>query len=1755
VAIDSKQLNLHSEPATKTVAELDLNQPLSYQNWFKSRIGIIPGQEYIQYNTYLIEWYTKKAAQTVNYNAQLRLNYLTLLRQLQLFYTNEEVETWYSLVNLENEKELLISIPYYAKKLKEVALYYLQLRENIKKNKIQYNLKGTSVGITQQLQEQLLTLFTKKPNTSVTVPSNIWTKIPDLSSVKDNITLSLEEYYDDQQYFDRNSQIPVSEYFNLTGTNLTNYFSNKNISISAADWIYKQGVFDITDQQLANNINLAQQLYEKYIGENKFFSTADRLLTSTQVEFYDIFLGEGNNTLYWPQGAYKPDITTLKFYDPVPLTAAKIDGTAGSTILDSDTIFVKTSKGIEGAWLRFKEFENYNTQLNAYIEGNKTTSFKFPYPGYGLSAEDLEWTGPSLNYTPEFSYFNLNVKNEIKKAYWNSSFELSGVNPIPINETTLVQSGAYANENYLLADKVRIKPTPPRFDDTNYSGEVGEAWLYKMTKTDIPINIGNSVVLWPYQRLNPESEFPKEIPANIYNACEPVSLSSISTPGATSSNTLSTADKIFKIANYQDVAEEALECAWLSGLEVNYGNLRIISQPSLNGVFQTGAFTKFLWEGPDRTDANTVFKTFKHQPDCTFATSATSYHDYQLCTCQQILFTPFGHPGTDYDNYSRSADFIAEDAAPSQQFNLGNWSDSKGTAYTSSSAFGWYKTSSKIGWGDGTWYSNTSLTNNKFYLRKGKSYIYYRTKAPDIYSTLTTIGLPELVIRHPYTNPKVQWIKAVKTPENEWVSTGQPSNMVLNAGDLFLYQKPDTTFHQYTTAIYQTVSYIPTATNINKNIWVDYDYLTVGEDIYGNEQSVFVSYPRDYYTIAGLTQTDLSGKYAQYPLVNYINVVDASWTLTDPLSTTYRVDRTTQFSFVPGTTGTYYIEVTAITAQRIVPFGSYTPSQSGFYVFKTIPPITAIPNQDTTTFVNIVSTFFRPTPGYIINVPLYGWNYNTNKPSKTTIGARPFWANSSTIYRDVISWGTPYRLVDNYNVLTQPTFSDLVLNSGNYFEYERTYPSSFTWSEPVNYKIGTNEKIWSTIVLNTTAASNFKDVLGNITNQLVALPIETPSPIIFEKFVDNQPVEIWYKALESFIWTVTATPLVNNTTYIAPEILEGINALYPWGNLSNKFYPNFNVFQSLDSLYTEKDKGGYFTPNNLGASVYIDKDFTGTLSTSSNAITGVFESSSQRIGGRGLTKTDQPTPYTDLTENNLWLKEPINSGPATGTIKKEVSKKYQKFIPYQSGYETNNKLQVGIILPTSRQTPWGGINDTEWTDSANKPESFTGVINTSAWAETQVLKFNQGLVLDNWVTDIFGNQYGLYKNTKDLNTYDSKNIPGEIWVRKNSQFVSSAKTALSGVFDTYQNLSFHNQLISRGINKIDMFFDTLYIETSGLILLEDLDYNFDTDTIFSISDNARYLSLAVPVTATLKREINNTSEQFIYAKAGETWFFPQEKNIIISVCSLSGDNLQPMLYRFNIVTKDFIKIFPNNLDQIIVNSLSSLKLQTIDSPVLAYNSLNKEFVMSVLGKDDTNKDNLVEFTIANLPDSYLKNINVYTPSKTIYTNNPPAIPNNLNINAALNQTFNYQITASNYPTSFTLLTSIDWLTLTNTGNIFITATSIGEHSIPFYVSNNIGPTYYSLYVNISAPSVPPTIVHTISTTMLTSQTVTYQVTALNYPSGYVLLTSTETNWIELDQTGLFTIDALPTPGIHKIPFSVSNLAGTNNYTLTATIIN
>jgi hypothetical protein len=73
-----------------------------------------------------------------------------------------------------------------------------------------------------------------------------------------------------------------------------------------------------------------------------------------------------------------------------------------------------------------------------------------------------------------------------------------------------------------------------------------------------------------------------------------------------------------------------------------------------------------------------------------------------------------------------------------------------------------------------------------------------------------------------------------------------------------------------------------------------------------------------------------------------------------------------------------------------------------------------------------------------------------------------------------------------------------------------------------------------------------------------------------------------------------------------------------------------------------------------------------------------------------------------------------------------------------------------------------------------------------------------------------------------MSIYYNKQIPGELWLRDLDNNVTAGNKVLSSIFLKYKNINetFYSELTSNKINKFDVIFDTIFIETNSGFIFE-----------------------------------------------------------------------------------------------------------------------------------------------------------------------------------------------------------------------------------------------------------------------------------------------------------------------------------------------
>lgn len=1722
----------------------DANAPYSFLEWKERLQSLIEKDSMERYNDYVVAWFQKNKQVPVSKKFVLRQKYLYMLDKLQLFFDTEERNRWYKHVNLADEKELLLAIPYFAKKLKEVSLYYLGLRKQLKKAKVKYNHVGSTMGLKQEVYNFLLNTFSAE-NTELS-PS-IQSALPSFADIKDTLSVEIEELYDDKQYFDLSPTKSSSDYFNILDEATANFLLTKGIVLSSADWIFNSfevpvavddfasvfsqltgTLFEVTDAETYGNF------IQKYIAENKYAITFIPQMSSTST--FNLILDQGNNNFFYPYGKTNTTYSINQQVIPVSLSSVYIQGaTAGTDLTDSDTMIVKYGNITKAAWLKYVDFEPVSKTLNATIKKDTSTRFIYPFPGYGLSGVNLPWTGFSFETNKEYNFLSLELKANVNEAYWSASLPLDSCNSILLNNTTLVSSaGVTPNTDPRFADHFYLRQDRSS-DPTAPYKEVDGAWLYKFTRTSLPVStIDTNVYLWPYTKLDMMSPYPAYLnKINFLKACNPVNVTEFNKAYFTAGSDIQHADKIYKMSKYDDTVQNALECAWLSGSTISLAHYspsndndasgiqsginslnaggtngyKFVAQDGFSALFESNQYTRFVWTG-EKAKLSDVFTSPQHERDCPFTTNAASISafDWHKCSCKQVYHAPFGHSFDTLEEGNYFADVIVEVPQENlQEFDFGSWRAYNPDLHsfvtmTSSLNLAWYRTPNNYTWGGGKWQGNNGISyaSTPFLLHKGKTYIYRRAGSRN-----SSDQMPSYAVHYNFFSDRTKWVSA-KLADSAWVpaSGNSVSEMVFYPGDIIRIDKQGYTSHFLLSAVYKE------NISVNKNnIWSTYDVIPTQ---CGTNNSTNIRWPID--------TPPWGVSDSQYPITTYLELsYIAAWAVThDATHETHFAPMQDTVTFVPPYEGTYSISVTAVkndgtfvcipSAQGLgkvmhpsttvtyaketsatglafaishdyfkgktvtyVERNIYRPDGYDTYVdftYRTgpdfifdqvdiatkIPKLSAVPQFQKTELV--ATEFQTPTCGFLIEQPLRGWNYNTGRADTRASGARPYWATldtqktPTTRYKGIYSWGYPLSYIDGYLPNSNPIISPIEISYGSVIDYNhKGYP--FAWNQPIEYKQYVNSTQWRELSADFSEHSTLSAIYKIKQNtEPFAIALNKPSDIVLSNLVDGSPLEVFYYALNTFTWPIDFITVEEAPT---PTLSSYFIADAPWSNLTNRFNPTIAGIPVLEETYSMKEVGGYFLPQRLGASQFVNKDFDVFIRTGALTGTQLAEETKVHVGGRGGSKEDQATIF-DWSENNQWIKESVTTGNLAGAVKKSLTKSLQTFVPYQSNIE---ETALGLVTTRSMFSPWGGPNGDEWLDKNNEPAGFTGVRNVSAWAASQVLKQNEKSIY-NLASDIYGNQYGLFKELDGSILTEQATLSGELWVRTNSQNVVPATTALSALYTQFEGLTgnaAYQELITNQVQLFDSYFDTLFIKTPSIAIFAKITYNYETNQIESVFDDVRW------------KELNSN---FIFNK---TWFIPSQKKLYSLYTDTSNNQFYPYVYELDLSTRSFKCVM-----DVKTNSLCNTNVyyKTLENASLHYNTLLNTFLITYNGTDIHGEFFVVDYNVKIDEQFELTKVDVYkNVNQMQYTAEPPyPLPPFLSaINIDMTD-FEIAVEVENGPATFELLNYGEQISLSNDGVFTGQLTSTGMHYVNYKLNNDTGESVFCLA--LSATRIHPT---------------------------------------------------------------------------------
>ena len=130
-----------------TNAGADASAPFNFQEWKIRNTNVAPNDLIVLYNTYLKTWYLRKDLTNVVSVDYIKNYYKVFLQSLGVAPRNRAEENLFTNVDLGDNTSIQAAIVGYARRLKDIAVYIANKRNDVIYSKLRDNLKGTSTSL------------------------------------------------------------------------------------------------------------------------------------------------------------------------------------------------------------------------------------------------------------------------------------------------------------------------------------------------------------------------------------------------------------------------------------------------------------------------------------------------------------------------------------------------------------------------------------------------------------------------------------------------------------------------------------------------------------------------------------------------------------------------------------------------------------------------------------------------------------------------------------------------------------------------------------------------------------------------------------------------------------------------------------------------------------------------------------------------------------------------------------------------------------------------------------------------------------------------------------------------------------------------------------------------------------------------------------------------------------------------------------------------------------------------------------------------------------------------------------------------------------------------------------------------------------------------------------------------------------------------------------------------------------------------
>ena len=470
---------------------------VEYLNYSKSLTNEINNFE--NYEEYLKDWNKIVNKGNTDFKLEVKNQYIEFLKDITVNYTSSEEKRYLSNIDFDNEENLKIALPFYARKIKEIILYYKEKRDTYQKELRISKNKGSVKNLKEFIKSKIIDLFTGDD-----VPPDIQSGVS-ISDVPAKVNIEIEESYDTfNDYYDIDPNEPP-DFYNAENeryvyfTSNTNYLSanefldldkaiidtinNKNIKLSelkVSPTIQvntpDESLLDRTDYIDYNptgrdNLKLLihAELSKKLLGTDFYY-----LSTDTQGNYLSGVLFESEDKIFNVLNTSNPTSLTIPtfkdlnerdvglFYRPTNFSVIKMKGDYDKFIkndLSPDNFYIfpdPDQYGNINGLSKNKNFNPYTFNLGEGVYKNNSSSLGLKLPLQ--TNQDQGFYSYDTFEQKETNYKNLSSFDNKISDFFNKFILLENFTDIYNNRFYVCLEDTYFIKNNILGELTRNRP-------------------------------------------------------------------------------------------------------------------------------------------------------------------------------------------------------------------------------------------------------------------------------------------------------------------------------------------------------------------------------------------------------------------------------------------------------------------------------------------------------------------------------------------------------------------------------------------------------------------------------------------------------------------------------------------------------------------------------------------------------------------------------------------------------------------------------------------------------------------------------------------------------------------------------------------------------------------------------------------------------------------------------------------------------------------------------------------------------------------------------------------------------------------------------------------------------------------------------------------------------------------------------------------------------------------------------------------------